>query len=139
MSKTAPLPQHTRLSIIADKLMGKVTTGFFYRLSYPAQREMADLSYALADIAREIAPPQMDDPPPALIVGRDTGTATIVFGPSVSASVISAIRDAQTESDLAAAWRETRSLRLGLPAAEQALVIMAWIDQIITLTMDEGR
>lgn len=59
--------------------------------------------------------------------------------PTTSANIIAAIRQANTGADLADAWRGSQAMRLDLPAAEQMLVVMAWIDQAIALAMDDGR
>jgi hypothetical protein len=55
------------------------------------------------------------------------------------ASVIAAIQDARTDGELADVWQGTAPRRLNMSAADQCLVIMAWIDAATRLSMDDGR
>ncbi len=53
--------------------------------------------------------------------------------------VIEAFRAANTDGDLAAAWICSRSQRLGMSTTDQILVVMAWIDRVTELSLDDGR
>lgn len=105
-----------RLMIIAEQLAGKLIGGAYKGAEDHERRELAMLSTALLNIAREIEP--------------------VTPAPS---NIIAAIRSAATDGGLADAWRETKAKRLDLSTADQALVTMEVIDRMMALAMDDGR
>lgn len=117
-------PPHRRLITMAGTIASMIEAGEFEAVATAASNALTDLATTLVDVAGKITP------------GRGTRAAD---HPSVSAAIIGELRDANTDADLAYAWDETKALRLDLPAAEQVLVAMAWVDQFTRLSRDDGR
>lgn len=115
---------HVRLRNIADTLAAMFKAGEFNTAREDTRQLMKQLPLDLVDIAGRITP------------GRGNRFSN---HPSVSGAIINALRKANTDADLAFAWDNTKALRLELPAAEQVLVVMSWIDQFTRLSPDNGQ
>lgn len=119
MSGAAPI--HERIDRLAARLVNvdalPTARDVIIRCGFVAE--------SLRILATELRNSEMRDDPP--------------HRSAASSAIIAAIRGSTCDSDLADVWRETKAHRLGLPTAEQTLIVMAWIDQATALAMDDGR
>jgi len=112
-------PPHQRLWTISAQLDGMLNAGEFAGAPEASRRAVADLVRAIFEIGNTVAPNRRAWPR--------------------TSSLIEAIRDARTDGQLADVWRGSGPRRLNMSAADQCLVIMAWIDAATRLSMDDGR